>query len=36
VHDLITGASYTWTGEQNYVELDPYILPFHLFRIEEL
>lgn len=36
VHDLITGAKYTWQGEQNFVALDPYILPFHLFRIEDI
>jgi starch synthase (maltosyl-transferring) len=35
-HDLITGAKYTWQGEQNYVMLDPHILPFHLFRIEDI
>lgn len=34
VHDLLTGAQYTWKGEWNYVELDPYMLPMHLFRIE--
>ena len=34
VYDLLTGAYYTWQGEQNYVELDPYVLPMHLFRIE--
>ncbi|GAB4028387.1 alpha-1,4-glucan--maltose-1-phosphate maltosyltransferase [Spirosoma gilvum] len=34
VHDLLTGAYYTWHGEYNYVELDPYSLPMHLFRIE--
>lgn len=34
VHDLLTGAYYTWQGESNYVELDPYVLPMHLFRIE--
>lgn len=34
VHDLLTQAYYTWTGERNYVELDPYALPMHLFRIE--
>lgn len=34
VHDLLTGAYYTWQGERNYVELDPYVLPMHLFRIE--
>jgi starch synthase (maltosyl-transferring) len=36
VHDLITGASYTWTGSVNYVELNPGTLPFHLFRIEDI
>lgn len=35
VHDLITGNKYTWQGSANFVELDPYRLPFHLFRIEE-
>ena len=34
VHDLLTGAYYTWQGEQNYVELDPYVLPMHLFKID--
>lgn len=34
VHDLLTGAYYTWQGEYNYVELDPYVLPMHLLRIE--
>ncbi len=35
VHDLLTGDKYSWQGEANYVEIDPYRLPFHLFRIEE-
>lgn len=34
MYDLLTGAYYTWRGEWNYVELDPYMLPMHLFRIE--
>lgn len=34
LHDLITGDHYTWTQDWNYVELDPYRLPFHLFRLE--
>ena len=34
VHDLLTGAYYTWHGENNYVELDPYVLPMHLLRVE--
>jgi len=33
VHDLITDEHYTWTQEWNYVELDPYKMPFHLFKI---
>lgn len=36
VRDLISGAVYTWKGETNYIELDPNILPFHLFRIEDM
>jgi starch synthase (maltosyl-transferring) len=34
VMDLLTEEHYTWTQEWNYVELDPYKLPFHLFKIE--
>jgi len=34
LHDLITDEYYTWTQEWNYVELDPYKMPFHLFKIE--
>ncbi|MEM0999454.1 MAG: alpha-1,4-glucan--maltose-1-phosphate maltosyltransferase [Bacteroidota bacterium] len=35
VHDLISGNSYLWNQEWNYVELNPFALPFHLFRIEK-
>jgi starch synthase (maltosyl-transferring) len=31
LHDLMTGERYTWTQEWNYVELNPYKIPFHLF-----
>ncbi|SDM54830.1 maltotransferase domain-containing protein [Siphonobacter aquaeclarae] len=34
VHDLLTGNRWQWQGDWNYVELDPAILPLHLFRIE--
>jgi len=34
VHDLISGNSYLWDQEWNFVELNPLALPFHLFRIE--
>lgn len=34
LHDLITDEHYTWTQEWNYVDLDPYKMPFHLFKLE--
>lgn len=34
VRDLITEEQYTWTSEWNYVELDPFKMPFHLFKVE--
>lgn len=34
LHDLMTDERYTWTQEWNYVELDPYKMPFHLFKLE--
>ncbi|WP_114780616.1 alpha-1,4-glucan--maltose-1-phosphate maltosyltransferase [Botryobacter ruber] len=35
MHDLLTEYRYTWTGEWNYVELRPYEMPVHVFRVEE-
>lgn len=34
LHDLVTDEHYTWTQEWNYVELDPYKMPFHLFKLD--
>jgi len=34
VHDLLTDARYPWKGESNYIELDPFKLPAHIFHIE--
>lgn len=34
LHDLITDEHYTWIQEWNYVELDPFKMPFHLFKVE--
>lgn len=34
VHDLLSGAHYIWHGAHNYVELDPHVVPAHIFRIE--
>ncbi|HVB34165.1 MAG TPA: alpha-1,4-glucan--maltose-1-phosphate maltosyltransferase [Patescibacteria group bacterium] len=33
MHDLLTGARYLWQGRRNYVELNPSVLPAHIFRI---
>jgi starch synthase (maltosyl-transferring) len=33
LHDVMSGESYTWTQEWNYVDLDPFKMPFHLFTI---
>jgi starch synthase (maltosyl-transferring) len=33
VHDLLGGARYVWYGPRNYVELDPYVVPAHIFRL---
>jgi starch synthase (maltosyl-transferring) len=33
VHDLLTDARYLWSGRQNYLELNPFILPAHVFAL---
>jgi len=33
VQDLLSGASYTWRGRRNYVELDPEMQPAHVFLV---
>jgi len=33
VQDLLSGATYTWRGSRNYVELDPHIQPAHVFLV---
>ena len=33
VHDLLTDARYLWHGASNYVELNPQVLPAHIFRV---
>jgi starch synthase (maltosyl-transferring) len=33
VQDLLSGATYTWRGRRNYVELDPDIQPAHVFVV---
>jgi starch synthase (maltosyl-transferring) len=36
VHDLLTDARYVWHGSRNYVQLDPAVLPAHIFRVRPI
>jgi starch synthase (maltosyl-transferring) len=36
VHDLLTDVRYVWHGARNYVQLDPSILPAHIFRVRPI
>ena len=33
LHDLLSDARYLWHGERNYVELNPQVVPAHVFRL---
>jgi starch synthase (maltosyl-transferring) len=33
VHDLLGEGRYLWQGPRNYVELNPHVLPAHIFRV---
>lgn len=33
VHDILGGGRFMWQGPYNYVELDPYVLPAHVFVV---
>ncbi|WP_207426102.1 alpha-1,4-glucan--maltose-1-phosphate maltosyltransferase [Pedobacter sp. SYSU D00535] len=34
VHDLLSGSRYRWVDDWNYVELNPFEMPVHVFRVE--
>jgi starch synthase (maltosyl-transferring) len=34
MHDLLDGAYYNWRGEYNYVQLNPFVLPAHVFALK--
>ncbi|WP_345953409.1 alpha-1,4-glucan--maltose-1-phosphate maltosyltransferase [Mucilaginibacter sp. PAMB04168] len=36
VTDLLSGSTYQWTGDYNYVELNPYQMPAHIFKVEKI
>ena len=33
MHDLLGGGRYLWHGPRNYVELNPHVMPAHIFRV---
>ena len=33
VHELLSDARYLWQGPRNYVELNPHIVPAHIFHV---
>jgi len=33
VHDLLNDARYLWHGSRNYVELNPHVVPAHIFAV---
>jgi starch synthase (maltosyl-transferring) len=33
VHDALSGTTYTWTGANPYVRLDPSVAPAHIFVV---
>ncbi len=33
MHDLLGDARFLWYGSKNYVELDPQVVPAHIFRL---
>ena len=33
VHDLLSGASYTWSGARHYLELRPHEVPAHILLV---
>jgi starch synthase (maltosyl-transferring) len=36
VHDLLTDARYVWHGSRNFVDLNPALLPAHVFRVHSI
>jgi starch synthase (maltosyl-transferring) len=33
MHDLVTEARYLWQGQRGYLELNPAVMPVHIFRL---
>ncbi|TDE15356.1 alpha-1,4-glucan--maltose-1-phosphate maltosyltransferase [Dyadobacter psychrotolerans] len=35
VKDMLSGEKYHWQGEYNFIQLNPYDMPAHIFKIEK-
>jgi starch synthase (maltosyl-transferring) len=35
VHDLLSDDKFIWHGEKNYIQLDPAVVPAHIFRVRK-
>lgn len=35
VHDLLSDSKYIWHGKRNFIELDPQVVPAHIFRVRK-
>jgi len=33
MHDLLADARYLWQGQRNYVDINPHVVPAHIFRL---
>jgi starch synthase (maltosyl-transferring) len=33
MHDLLGGSRFLWTIGRNYIELNPGVVPAHIFRV---
>ena len=33
MHDLLSDEKYVWSGERNYIELNPVSMPAHILRV---
>ncbi len=33
-HDLLSGEKYIWYGERNYIQLNPHVVPAHIFKLK--
>lgn len=36
VRDMLSGEKYTWHGEYNYVQMNPFEMPAHILKVERL